>query len=322
MHRCSLGVLTVLLCAVFRPAMAQPSGNRPIQSPRQALVEMFSGSQEKFRQHLTLEVQQKLSDFLENAAPGTSNPLLAFASGPGGDQKFDSFESGPILFSLNNAAQHQRYELHVDSDQLRGDEDVMQLSLHSFRGGVEEETAVHLQFELALTLQESVWRLNTVTASITLPVGDARILDGSWWTPRLLTGSAPPDHSPAATPDRPNLSPMRAVRRIALAENLYAQRHPEIGYTCVIANLINIGKGLDEFGPYSFLEPEFAAGVYNGYSFVIKGCEGKPAKTFQVVAEPVSGTGKAYCSDDRHNLRSADDGRGASCLAAGRIARQ
>lgn len=321
MYRCSLGLLTVVLCVVF-PAMAQPSGSPLLQSPRQAVVEMFSGSQEKFRQHLTLEVQQKLKDLLENTVPGTSNPLLAFTSAPGGDQKFDSFESGPILFSLNNAAQHQRYELHVDSDERRGDEDVIQLSLHSFRSGVEEETAVHLQFELALTLQESVWRLNTVTASIKLPVGDARILDRSLWMPRLLTGSTPPDRSAAATPDRPNLSPMRAVRRIALAENLYAQQHPEIGYTCAIANLINIGKGLDEFGPYSFLENEFAAGVYNGYSFAIRGCEGKPAKTFQVVAEPVSGTGKAYCSDDRHNLRSSDDGRGASCLAAGRIARQ
>jgi hypothetical protein len=320
--RCGLGLLAVLLWAVSCPAMAQSSGAPLLQSPRQALVEMFSGSQEKFRQHLTLEVQQKLRDLVENTAPGASNPLLAFVSAPAGNQKFDSFESGPILFSLNNAAQHQRYELHVDSEERRGDEDVMQLSLHSFRSGVEEETAVHLNFELALTIQESVWRLNTVTASIKLPVGDARILDQSWWMPPLLSGSTPPDRSAAATPDRPYLSPMRAVRRIALAENLYAQHHPEIGYTCAIANLINIGKGLDEFGPYNFLEPEFAAGVYNGYSFALKGCEGKPAKTFQVVAEPVSGTGKAYCSDDRHNLRSSEDGRGATCLAMGRIARQ
>jgi hypothetical protein len=325
MHRRSFpGLLAVLLYVACRPAMAQFAETPSLQSPRQALIEMFSGSQEKFRQHLTVDLQEKLNDLPEHTVPPVSNPLLALVSATNGSEKFDSFDSGPILFSWNNAHQHQRYELHVDADESRGDEDQMELSLHSFRSGVEEEMPIYLRLQLGLVLQQSVWRLNTVTANVQLPVGDPRIFDKDkfWWMSRMLAGATPSEHETPATPDRPGISPMRAVRRIALAENLYAQHHPEAGYTCAIANLVNIGKGLDEFGPYTLLDPEFASGVYNGYNFVITGCAGKPAKSFHVIAEPVSGKGKAYCSDDRHNLRSSDDGRAETCLAAGRMARQ
>jgi hypothetical protein len=326
MHLRSFRGLAVLLCVYALPAHAQP-GETSSQSPRQALIEMFSGSAEKFSRHLALEVQQK------NAPLDASNALQAFTSTLGGGQKLESFESGPILFSFNDAQQHQRREIHIDADELNGDEDVMELSLHSLRSGIEEDTAVRLRLQLCLTLQQSIWRLNTVTVIMKLPFGDPRILESSSWMPQLLTGatasgqaklpgSAAADHGTTAGTARPMISPLRAVRLVTLAENLYAQRHPEIGYTCFIAGLVNVGKGLDETGPYEFLDPDFAGGVYNGYNFVIKGCEGKPVKSFQVFAEPVSGNGKAYCSDERRNLRSSDDGRGLTCLAAGKIARQ
>lgn len=325
MHLCgSFRWFAVLLCVYTLPAFAQP-GETSSQSPRQALIEMFSGNAEKFRQHLAPEVQ-------ERASSGASIALQTYVSAIGGGQTLEAFDSGPILFSFNDAQQHQRREIHIDADELHGEEDVMELSLHSFRSGIEEDTPVRLRLQLALTLQQSVWRLNTVTVIVKLPFGDPRTFDTPSWTPQLLTGStAPGQGTSAATAayggtsagmDRPRISPLRAVRLVTLAENLYAQRHPEVGYTCAIANLVNVGKGLDETGPYTFLEPEFATGVYNGYSFAIKGCERSPTKTFQIFAEPVSGNGKAYCSDERNNLRSSDDGRGLTCLAAGKIARQ
>lgn len=317
-------MFAVLLCACVLPAIAQ-SDESSLQSPRQALIEMFSGNAEKFSQHLTTEVQEK------NALPG-SNALEALVSAMSGGQKLESFDSGPILFSFNDAQQNQRREIHLDADDLRGDEDRMELSVHSFRSGLEEETPVHVRLHVDLILQESVWRLNTVTMTIEVPVGDPRTFGTSWWwMPQIFTGSTAPSHAMAAqagavgqerSTEQPRISPLRAVRLLTLAENLYAQRHPEIGYTCAIANLVKVGKGLDETGPYEFMDPDFAGGVYNGYSFALKGCEGTPAKSFQVFAEPVSGKGKAYCSDDRHNLRSSDDGRGLTCLAVGKIARQ
>lgn len=316
MVRFFISCLATLLCT---SSFALPADVSP-QTPRQAVLEMFSGNEQKFRQHLTVEVQEKLSQLLKNTAPGAAIPLQNLPRSPG--QNFDAFESGPILFAFNNAEQHQRFEIRLEADDWKGDEDNMELSLHSFRSGIEEEMPVRLRFQLGLKLQDSVWRLNTLTVSANLPLGDPRILDKSWWMPQMFAGSARGDGGSQTTGDEIQISPMRAVHRITLAENLYAQHHPEVGFTCALSNLVNVGKGLDENGSYRFLNPEFAGGVYNGYRFVLQGCSGKPARAFQIVAEPVNGKGRAYCADEKRSVRFSGDGRGATCLLTGGIARQ
>ena len=316
MVRFVISCLATLLCT---SGFAFPA-DLSAQTPRQAVLEMFSGNEEKFRQHLTVEVQEKLRQLLKNAASGPSVPFQNFPATAG--QKFDSFETGPILFAFNNAEQHQRLEIRVEADDWKADEDNMELSLHSFRGGIEEEMPVRLRFQLGLKLQDSVWRLNTLTVSANLPVGDPRILDKRWWMPQMFGASRTLEAGAPANVEQAQISPMRAVHRITLAENLYAQRHPEVGFTCALSNLVNVGKGLDENGSYRFLNPEFAGGLYNGYRFALQGCAGKPARNFQVIAEPVSGKGRAYCADEKRPVRSSSDARGATCLTSGSIARQ
>jgi hypothetical protein len=317
MHRhTTLLMAGVLLFGLSPRVLAQLQS----QSPRQAMVEMFSGSEQKFQQHLTPEVQNKLQDFLKNSAAPQN--ALQRLSRPANGEKFDAFDSGPILFAINDAQQHQRYELRVESDELRGDEDLMELSLHSLRSGVEEEMPVQIRFQLGLKLQESVWRLSTLTVSAKLPVGDPRILEQSFWLPQIFGGATKSMNEKPQDSERPVLSPMRAVRRIAVAETLYAQRHPHTGFSCALADLINVGKGLDEVGPYRILDAQLGTGTYNGYRFYLRGCHGIPARSFEVIGEPLSGIGKAYCSDDHQNLRSSDDGRGLTCLASGKVARQ
>lgn len=326
MHwRSSLGIATMMLVAAAPFVEAQNAQQSPLQTPRQALVEMFSGSQDKFNRHLTLELQQKVADLERNSAHNSSNPWLLLIAGKtaGAGLTFDSFDSGRILFAMNDAQRHHRYELQLDSDEWRGDADNMQISLHSFQEGLEESSAVNLRVTVEMKLIDSVWRLQTVEFSTTMAFTDPSVLESSWWMPQIPTtpSSAIDSREQKSAANQP-LSPVRAVHRIALAENLYAQHHPNIGYTCALANLVDVGKGLDENGTYRFLSPEFAGGLYNGYRFGIRGCEGTPAKNFQIVAEPVNGTGKAYCSDRSDTLRSSDDGRGLTCLAIGRIARQ
>jgi hypothetical protein len=138
----------------------------------------------------------------------------------------------------------------------------------------------------------------------------------------MLAAGGPKNDSAAAVvvDERPKMPPLRAVRMIGMAENIYAQNHPGIGYTCRIADLVNVGKGLDEDGVYRFMDAEFAGGTYNGYHFTLTGCDRKPARIFRVIAEPVAGKGRAYCSDNTNNLRSSDDGRGVTCLISGKIA--
>jgi hypothetical protein len=304
------------------------SGQRhalPDQSPRQALIEMLSGGEAPFKKHLTLEMQSKLQNLMKSS-PDNAPGLVQILTGARSSDNFQSFDIGPILFAFNNPEEHERYQLEIDSDEQRGDEDSMGLSLHLVRNGVEREIPVSLKILAKLKRQAGIWRLNTLTMTTTLPVGDPRFLEKSWWGPTLAAAAGASEDTQGSSAvvidERPKMNPLRAVRMIGMAENLYAQSHPGAGYTCNISNLVNIGKGMDEEGMYKFMDAEFADGLYNGYKFTITGCDRTPSRIFRVIAEPVAGRGKAYCSDNANNLRAADDGRGTTCLLAGKIARK
>ena len=320
--------IAILLPALAGYSAAQQRPEVPAQSPRQALIEMFTGGEDKFVRHLTLEVQQKVEELRKNSLNGEIAPLQTLSLLQSGkDQKFDAFDYGPILFALHNNTTHERLEVHIESDTARGDEDDIDLSVHSYRGGIEQPTPVSFGLRLSLKVQQAVWRVDAVTVSARVPVGDARILDKSWWSSGVVnTAMAAEKQSPPAAPllqpATPKISAFRAVRLVTLAEDQYAQKYPEAGYTCSMADLINIGRGLDNGEPYTFMDPEFRNGVYNGYRFSLTGCQGKPAKSFRIAAEPVTGHGIAYCSDDQHTLRSAEDGRASTCQEQGKIARR
>lgn len=310
----------LFICLLMLAGMGRgEEKNSSAQSPRQAIVEMFSGGETQFKQHLTLAMQARLKEMTKSSS---AVPLLA-NPGVSDPDHFQAFDLGPILFSFNSPEQHERYEVQIESEEARGDEDIMGLSLHLIRNGMEQEIPMAVRFVLNMKLQEGTWRLDAITLSATLPLGDPRILDRSLWGPLLFAaGGGKPDAAPAVSDDRPKLSALRAVRMIGMAENIYAQNHPGLGYTCRMADLVNIGKGLDEDGVYHFMDAEFAGGIYNGYRFTLTGCDRKPARSFRVVAEPVAGKGRAYCSDNTSTLRASEDGRGVTCLISGKIARR
>ena len=320
--------LAASMALVLAGLAAGPQARAADQSPRQAVIEMFTGGEASFKKHLTVEMQSRLENLMKGSLDNAPNPLQVLAgSNPSGSDKMQAFEQGAILFAVNNSQQHERYEVQIYTEEARGgDEHIMGMSLHLVRGGVEQEMPGALRFILELKRQEGIWRLNAVTVSATLPIGDPRILERSWWSPAVsaATGGAvdPANPIPVLVEDRPRMSPLRAVRMIGMAENIYAQKHPGLGYTCSMADLVNVGRGMDEEGMYKFMDAEFADGVYNGYRYSLSGCENKPARTFHVIAEPVAGRGKAYCSDNTNNLRASDDGRGTTCLISGKLARK
>lgn len=356
--------VSILLGAVVA---AQSRGPIPQQSPRKALLEMLLGGDDALKKHLTVEVQRKIGPSPSSSTPGAMNPiqLISLAKAAAG-QNLETYEAGPVLFSYENQAQHQKFEVRIDGDDLRGGVDQMRLSLHSFRNGVEEELPVALHFTLSWKAQQKVWRLNAVTVSATVPIGDPRIFDQARWmqpgfgpagtaaatdstrvaevkTPHVVTesvadnstvptstnaehseptGSDAPVQSwatKATSGDSPKMPPARAIRLIVMAEDAYAQKHPGIGFTCFLSELVNVGRGFEDGEPYRFIDSELAQGVYNGYRFTLTSCSGSPVKSFQVVAEPVSGAGRAYCSDPTRELRGSDDGHGATCLASGKV---
>jgi hypothetical protein len=317
--------LAISLVVVLAGSSAAQRANIAEQSPRQALIEMMSAGEAPFKKHLTVEMQNKLQNLMKGSVDNAASPLqlLTRAISPGSD-KFQAFDLGQTLFSFNNPQEHERYEVQIDSEDPRGEEDIMALSLHLVRNGVEQEIPVGMRFVLNLKRQEGTWRLNAVTLSATLLVGDPRILDKSWWSAVLVAATGGNNDSASTeaivVDERPKMTPLRAVRMIGMAEDIYVQKHPGLGYTCTLADLVNVGRGMDEDGMYKFMDAEFAGGFYNGYRFTLSGCERKPARMFRVTAEPLAGRGKAYCSDNTNNLRASDDGRGASCLISGKIA--
>lgn len=319
--------LVIYLVVVLAAGSAAQRTNIAEQSPRQAMIEMMSGGEAPFKKHLTVEMQTKLHNLMKGSLDNAPSPLqvLTGTKSPGSNN-LQAFDLGPILFSFNNPQEHERYEVQIDSDEPRGDEDIMGLSVHLVRNGVEQQIPVGMRFVLNLKRQEGSWRLNAVTLSATLQVGDPRILDKSWWGPALVAATGGNNDTASAEPvvvdERPKMTPLRAVRMIGMAENIYVQKHPGLGYTCTLADLVNVGRGMDEDGMYKFMDAEFAGGSYNGYRFTLSGCDRKPARAFRVTAEPMAGKGKAYCSDNTNNLRASDDGRGASCLISGKIARK
>jgi hypothetical protein len=317
----------ILLVAVLAGVSA---GERTItndQSPRHALIEMLSGGEAPFKKHLTVEMQGKLQNMMKASLDNAPSPLqILLGVNSSSGNKFQSFDIGPILFAFYNPQEHQRYEIAIDSEDRRGDQDIMALSLHLVRNAVEKEVPGSLHFVVNMKRQEGIWRLNALTMNATLPIGDPRILEKSWWTPMITAAMGPTDDVTADTPvvmeERPKMTPLRAVRMIGMAETIFAQKHPGLGYTCALSDLINIGRGMDEDGMYKFMDADIADGVYNGYRFTLSGCERKPARMFRVTAEPTTGRGKAYCSDSSSLPRASDDGRGVTCLISGKIARK
>ena len=315
--------LTLTLLPTFCGIVSGQGRPSSPETPRQAIIEMLTGGETAFKKHLTVEMMAKLQEMTKDT-PSSMGPFQALAAPRAADpDRFQAFDLGPVLFSFNNPQQHERYEVQIDSEDPRGDDAVMNLSLHQLRNGLEQEMPFMMRFVVNMKKQEGTWRLNALTFNATLPLGDPKILDKSWWGPALAASSvAAPEQRPIEVNERPKLSPLRAVRMIGMAEDIYAQSHPGIGYTCSIADLVNVGRGLDEDGVYRFMDAEFAEGVYNGYRFTLTGCDRRPARDFRVTAEPVAGKGKAYCSDHTNNVRASDDGRGVTCLIAGKSARR
>lgn len=303
---------------IFGALAAVASAQQPtmLQTPRQAVIEMMSGGDTGLMKHLTLEVQNK---FAHAPQDSTLMSAIAMARATG---LFQSFESGPLLFVIDNPQQNEKIEVRIDSDSVRGDVDNMELSFHAFRDGKEENLPVGFKVALNLKQQMELWRLNAVTVSVRVPVGDPKFFDGPLFNPGMMARarSLGPDPAASSSDTAVKITPLRGVRLIGLAENLYAQKHPDAGFTCNMADLVNIGKGIDEGESYSFVDPEFAGGVYNGYRFTLRGCGSKPASAYEIVAEPLNGKGKAFCSDATRSLRSSNDGSGATCLATGTMA--
>src|SRR5215831_2136938 len=121
------GFLFLLLAGLVftTTALTQPQAAPPRpQTARQALIEIVTKGGDALPKHLTVEVQDALK-----ANKKLNRAALSMLSSMKPESGFESFEAGEVLFVYNDAAQHTKYEVHVDSDDLSGEEDSLLLSL-------------------------------------------------------------------------------------------------------------------------------------------------------------------------------------------------
>jgi hypothetical protein len=304
-------VATLSLTTLF----AQQPAPAPPQTPRQALIEMISGGQEGAMKHLTVEMQKSLQ---EDGKNNSAAQLAAFDQIRAASSDFQVFETGQVLLSANELKSNEKFEVHVDSDDLSGDTDNMDISFHQFRDGVEQDipyAAMLSRFTIGMKRQANVWRLNEVSVNIKVPVGDPKLLEkfGNG-VPGMM--GAKIGGGADGKPEKPrDMAPREAIQMLGMTESMFARTHPEIGFTCTLADLAKPN--------FLNLDPRIFSGEpYHGYKFSLSGCQDKPSGSFHLVAEPVSPAAgaKAYCTDATNNIRSSADGLGSSCIASGKLA--
>jgi len=310
-----MSLVVVLAFLASTAVYAQPQAQAPPpQTPRQALIEMISGGQEGVMKHLTLEMQKSLQADGKNS----SAQLAVFDQIKSASSNFQVFETGEVLLSANDPKNNEKVEVHVDSDDLSGDTDNMDISFHQFRDGVEQDipyAAMLSRFTVGMKRQANIWRLNEISVNIKVPVGDPKLLekfgDGM---PGMIGGKI--GGSASGKPEKPReMAPREAITMVAFAESTFARSHPETGFTCTLADLA-------KSNPFNLDPHIFTGEPYHGYKFSLSGCQDKPSGSFHLVAEPVSAAAgaKAYCTDATNNVRISADGLGSSCIASGKPA--
>jgi hypothetical protein len=299
-------------------ASAQQPDSKVTQTARQALIDIFSGTGD-LTKHLTVEVQKELQSGTKAGVAFSPAMMLGDIHSVAGSH-FKTFDTGSILLSTSNPKKHERMEIQVDSDDLNADQDTMQLSIHQFRDEKEINTPFQFisQISIGMKKQENIWRLNEIAIGAKFPVGDPglfkRLVD-----PNILGGGGESSGMYGANVEvgRPKLNIEDIVRSLSYQEEMYASQHPEQGFACSLTDLMGEAGTAPALG----LDPQVKIGLVDGFRISVTGCQGIPAASFQITAEPLSPSAgsKAFCTDATHNVRQSDDGRGPTCLTSGRV---
>jgi hypothetical protein len=303
-------------------ASGQQADAKALQTARQALIEILTGTSDASK-HLTLEVQKEMQ---KKSPPGLGfSPtamLAGFHSAAAGLQ-VKTFDAGPILLSSSDPKTHERMDVQVDSDDLNADQETLQLSIHQFRDEKEIETPFQFisQISVGMKKQANVWRLNEIAIGAKFPVGDPALFrklnepsgagSGGEGMYAIAAGGTPES---AGVPKR---DLQTTLSFISMAEQMYAARHPDQGFTCSLPDLLAEDSEVAAFG----LDPQVKTGIFDGYRITASGCQGIPVGSYQIAAEPLTASAgsKAFCTDATHNIRQSDDGRASTCLASGRV---
>lgn len=320
------GIL-VLLSIGAAAAWAQTSdnsGEKP-QTARQALVEMFfSKTPGTFAKHLPSATLVALATSGALTTMQQYSVIAAQVQAKG--KNFETFETGSLLLVAEDPQSGQKFEIKVDNDSLRGDEDNIDLSFQTYKDKQPQKTPFLPRMTFAMKMESGIWKLNEIQVTVRVPLADPDFLKGMiealkarGGAASTAAGSLQPVNQVSTTSFGSAASVLAAMQSILQAEKTYSTNYGAVGYTCTLSDLDGFGGGAPNEHQAMLIPSGLASGKKYGYVFTLSGCAGSPATIFHLVAAPaVNNLGRrALCSDQSGAIRSSADGNPASCLANG-----
>jgi hypothetical protein len=89
----------------------------------------------------------------------------------------ETFDTGPNIL-VTEQSDNQRVEVAVEHDSLMGDQDEIELSIHGYKDGQEENLPVIPRLIFTLQQEKDVWRLTEITVAGHIPLTDPDYLKG------------------------------------------------------------------------------------------------------------------------------------------------
>jgi hypothetical protein len=305
----------VLLVAFVANISTQAQTQTPPQPPqtaRQALIEMFmSKSPDAFVKHLPKVASQALIRKGDNPETSLVQKISTIGQQMTAQGHVETFDVGPTLLAVeqDEGKEKVKTEVIVERDNLMGDSEEIEVSIHVYRDGQPEFLPVVPRLIFSMTQEKEIWRLTEATLAAHIPLTD----------PDYLKGVRKKEDE-----TNENMASAR-VSMIALAEVGYASKHPDRGFSCNLAELFGKGDAARTAdAPSEDYAPGFAGDESSGYHFTLTGCDGNPASKFQITAVPIeSDSGiKAFCADESGTVRFDAKGKGAACLSRGQALNQ
>jgi type IV pilus assembly protein PilA len=315
-------VLAVTLwCGI--PAFGEQAEAAP-QTARQALLEMFfNKTPGTFVKHLPAATRAALE---KSGALNTLQQYSLMASQLSTQgQNVQTFETGSVLLAGQDPKTSEKFEITVENDALRGDEDDIEVSFHVYKKGETQRTPFMPQITFAMKKEAQVWTLNEVSFTVHLPLADPdflRAISEKVQSPVQSQSDIHTTLSPRAVVSAqpaPDAMIIAAMRTILTAEVTYATTYPTVGFACTLSGLDGFGGGEPNERQAMLINSGLASGKKYGYVFTVSECEGMPARGFHLTAVPNANVfgRKAFCADQSGVIRSSDEGSAATCWARG-----
>jgi hypothetical protein len=311
-------VLAAILCLATANAQT-----RPVQSPREALIELLSspiaGSTQR---HLLNETQAKLRELSAEMKQRFDSTGMMAGQTARNSKDVQWFSTGPILASIKSPKDDSRVEVAVEREEQKGDLDELELSILVHKDVPNGPSSILPKIMVTMKLEQDIWKLAEVGFSVRMKL-DAALVDSLTKQFKTVPPTLTIEPAVVKTVSKNDLtdaerSAAEWVKKVVAAETSYKSTYSDVGYTCSLPSLVGEDPLSATADHAKLINNAIASGAYGEYRFMLTGCRGTPGSSFKVIAVPdgASRRGrKAFCSDQSGVLRYADDGRGVTCIS-------